>query len=157
MRTSAVRKYATYTPDQLRKNPLLYGHWTDDMHPCYLPDGRIAFSSSRCEQGVLCGGHPLTVANLYRIDADGSNLVRLSRGALTEFTPTMLDDGRILYNRWEYVYKGIAAIQPLWAMRPDGSGSEEIYGEQHHQPGRVRASPPGAGPGASHRRQRRGT
>ena len=33
------------------------GPWrshTDDFHPCYLPDGGVLFSSSRCERGVLC-------------------------------------------------------------------------------------------------------
>jgi hypothetical protein len=59
----------------------------------------------------------------------------LSSGALSEFTPTLMDDGRILYNRWEYVYKGIAAVQPLWVMRPDGSGGEEFYGDNIANPG----------------------
>lgn len=27
---------------------------TDDMHPCYLPDGGIAFISTRCRFGILC-------------------------------------------------------------------------------------------------------
>jgi hypothetical protein len=40
-----------------------------------------------------------------------------------------MNDGRILYNRWEYVDKGAGAVQPLWAMHPDGSQSEEIYGD----------------------------
>ena len=41
------------------------------MHPCYLPDGRIVFTSTRTERSVLCGGHRLTVTNLHRINADG--------------------------------------------------------------------------------------
>ena len=49
------------------------------MHPCYLPDGRIVFTSTRGEHGVLCGGHSLTATNLYRIDADGSRLRPLSQ------------------------------------------------------------------------------
>jgi hypothetical protein len=112
-----------------------YGHWTDDLHPCFLPDGRIAFVSTRVEQGVLCGGHTLSVPNLYRIDADGSNLTRLSRNPLSEFAPTVLNDGRIIYNRWEYVDKGVGGCQPLWAMRPDGSAQEEIYGNNITDPG----------------------
>jgi hypothetical protein len=121
--------------ESLKANPLLYGHWTDDLHPCYLPDGGIAFASSRPEHSVLCGGYSLTCTTLHRMHAEGSDLVELSQGALSEFTPTMMDDGRLLYNRWEYVYKGIAAVQPLWTMRPDGSGSEEIYGDNIANPG----------------------
>jgi hypothetical protein len=123
-----IATYSAYSWEELQKDPCLYGHWTDDMHPCYLPDGRIVFTSTRSQHGVLCGGHSLTVANLYRIDADGSRLRPLSQGALSEFCPTVMNDGRILYNRWEYVDKGAGAVQSLWAMCPDGSGSEAIYG-----------------------------
>lgn len=113
-----------------------YRFWTDDVHPCYLPDGSICFASTRCEHGVLCTPlHYLACTNLFRIAADGGGLRPISRGALSEFTPTMMEDGRILYNRWEYVYKGIAAVQSLWVMRPDGSGSEEFYGNNVANPG----------------------
>ncbi len=113
-----------------------YQFWTDDVHPCYLPDGGLCFASTRCEHGVLCTpNHYLACTNLFRISADGSNLQPISRGALSEFTPAMMDDGRILYNRWEYVYKGIAAVQSLWVTRPDGSGSEEFYGDNIANPG----------------------
>ncbi len=113
-----------------------YRFWTDDVHPCYLPSGGLCFASTRCEHGVLCTpAHYLACTTLFRIDADGGGLRPISRGALSEFTPTMMEDGRILYNRWEYVYKGIAAVQPLWVMRPDGSGSEEFYGDNIANPG----------------------
>ncbi|MCU0962207.1 MAG: hypothetical protein MUF48_19090, partial [Pirellulaceae bacterium] len=121
--------------DQLQENPWRYGHWTDDMHPCYLADGGIAFTSTRSEQSVLCGGHALTVPNLHRVEADGSGLRRLSRGALSEFCPTQLSDGRIMYNRWEYVDKGAAAVQSLWVMYPDGGRPEEIFGNNIGTPG----------------------
>lgn len=113
-----------------------YQFWTDDVHPCYLPDGGICFASTRSEHGVLCTpAHYLACTNLFRQNADGSGLRPISQGALSEFSPTMMEDGRILYNRWEYVYKGIAAVQPLWTMRPDGSGGEEFYGDNIANPG----------------------
>ncbi len=113
-----------------------YRFWTDDVHPCYLPDGGLCFASTRSEHGVLCTpNHYLACTNLFRMNSDGSGLRPISQGALSEFTPTMMTDGRILYNRWEYIYKGIAAVQPLWIMRPDGSGSEEFYGDNIANPG----------------------
>ena len=127
--------YCTWSPNQLQESPWRYGHWTDDMHPCYLADGGIAFTSTRSEQSVLCGGHSLTVSNLHRVESDGSGLRRLSRGALSEFCPTLLSDGRIMYNRWEYVDKGAAAVQSLWVMYPDGGRPEEIYGNNIGTPG----------------------
>lgn len=106
-----------------------YHHGTDDMHPCYLPDGSIVFASTRCQYGVLCdGGDNFTVKNLYRIDCDGGNMQSLTSSALSEATPAILPDGRILYHRWEYVDKTAGNIKGLWAMNPDGGGSVEIYG-----------------------------
>ncbi|MFA6563236.1 MAG: hypothetical protein WCV00_15100 [Verrucomicrobiia bacterium] len=115
------------------KNP--YYHTSDDFHPCYLPDGGIVFASARCERGVLCDRpDELAVNLLHRVDADGGNLRRLSEGALSESTPSVMNDGRILYTRWEYVDKGVIAVQALWAMRPDGSGSCEVYGDDIEDP-----------------------
>jgi len=112
-----------------------YGHWTDDMHPCYLPDGRIVFVSTRSERGVLCGNHTLSINTLYRINPDGSALHQLSQGALHEYAPSIMNDGRIIYTRWEYVDKGVGGCQPMWAMRPDGEATEEIYGNTITDPG----------------------
>lgn len=107
----------------------MYYHQTDDMHPCYLPDGGIAFTSSRCEYGTLCDAPDhLSTAIMHRMDADGGNMRPLSNSAVSEFSPTMMEDGRIMYTRWEYVDKGQLGVKCLWAMRPDGSESNEIYG-----------------------------
>ena len=106
-----------------------YHSGTDDMDPCWLPDGGIAFVSTRPRYGVLCDpSDDLTVSTMYRMEADGSGMKRLSYGALSENSPCVLPDGRIMYTRWEYVDKGASAVKCLWAMRPDGTGSSEIYG-----------------------------
>ena len=107
----------------------MYYHQTDDMHPCYLPDGGIVFTSSRCEYGTLCDAPDhLSTTVLHRIDGDGGNMRQLTRSPVSEFSPSILSDGRIIYTRWEYVDKGQLGVKCLWAMRPDGSGSSEIYG-----------------------------
>ena len=113
----------------LRQRQADYRHHTDDMHPCYLPDGGIAFVSSRCERGILCdGADVLTTTTLYRMDADGGRIEVLSDSPVSEASPSVTGDGRILYTRWEYVDKADVVIKCLWAMRPDGTGSVEIFG-----------------------------
>lgn len=105
-----------------------YHHGTDDMDPAYLPDGGIVFTSTRSQLGTLCDAPDcFTSPNLHRIEVDGSQLQQLSVNATSEFTPTVLPDGRILYSRWEYVDKASAAIKCQWAMYPNGAGSSEIY------------------------------
>jgi hypothetical protein len=106
-----------------------YHHGTDDMDPCYLPDGGICFISTRCQFGILCDSPDIfTTTVLYRMDGDGQRLEKLSNSSVSEATPAVMNDGRILYTRWEYVDKGAVSVKCLWAMQPDGSGSAEIYG-----------------------------
>ena len=112
-----------------------YYHQTDDMHPCYLPDGGIIFTSTRCEYGTLCdAADVLSTAVIYRMDGDGKNMEKLTNSPVSEFSPSVMSDGRILYTRWEYVDKGQLGVKCLWAMYPDGSGTVEIYGNDIQYP-----------------------
>ena len=142
--TEVVAKYHNYKdnpnhwvkfPDKYPVDFGIYGHWFDDMHPCYLPDGGIAFISTRCRHGILCDPCDiLTSTVLYRMDADGGRLEKLSDSAVSEANPAMMDDGRILYTRWEYIDKGASCVKCLWAMCADGTGSVEIFGNDHAMP-----------------------
>ncbi|HEY3319433.1 MAG TPA: LamG-like jellyroll fold domain-containing protein [Planctomycetota bacterium] len=126
-----VKKYRTVgTPTGIP-----YKSGTDDMHPCYLPDGDIAFVTTRCKKGILCDGPDvLTTTTLYRMEKDGKNMRPISFNSVSEATPTITQDGRILYTRWEYVDKGGSACKCIWAMYPDGRGSVEIYGNNIAHP-----------------------
>lgn len=107
-----------------------YLHGTDDLHPCYLPDGGIAFVSTRAQFSVLCDSSDnFTVTNLYRMDGDGGNLHALTYSALNEQSPAVLPDGRIIYHRWEYVDKAAGNAKALWAINPDGTSPAEVYGD----------------------------
>ena len=105
----------------------------EDMDPCYLPNGKIMFVSTRSQRSVLC--NPTTVTTLHVMDADGKNMVCISRGQVNELDPRVLDDGRVVYMRWEYVDKGFGNVQSLWAVRPDGSGSDHVYKNSVIRPG----------------------
>jgi hypothetical protein len=106
-----------------------YPHGTDDMHPCYLPDGGICFISTRCRYGILCDPPDnFTTTVLYRVDADGRRMEKLTNSSVSEASPVVMDDGRILYTRWEYVDKGAVSVKCLWAVKPDGTASVEVYG-----------------------------
>jgi hypothetical protein len=105
----------------------------DDVEPTYLPDGGIIFCSTRCKRWVNCW---LThVALLYRCDADGRNVHPLSGNNDQDNTPWPLQDGRILYQRWEYVDRSQVHYHHLWTMNPDGTGQMVYYGNFH--PGTV--------------------
>ena len=97
-----------------------------DYYPCPLPDGGLAFISTRVEARFLCWRPQAFV--LYRMDADGGNIRPLSHANLSEWTPTVMRDGRILWTRSEYVDKGADFGHTLWTIRPDGTHPELIFG-----------------------------
>jgi hypothetical protein len=118
------------------------GKGFNDMYPCYLPNGKIMFSSTRARRIVFC--NPTTVTTLYLMDADGKNMRRLSENPISETIPTMLNDGRVIYTRWEYLDKGLGSVQNLWSILPDGSGVDHVYKLNNRWPagmGATRAIP----------------
>ncbi len=105
----------------------------DDLEPTYVADGGIIFVSGRCKRWVNCW---LTqVAILYRCDGDGGNVRPISSNNEQENTPWPLPDGRILYQRWEYVDRSQVHYHHLWTSNPDGTGQMVYYGNMH--PGTV--------------------
>lgn len=103
---------------------------SEDTEPCYLPDGRIAFTSSRADRLVQCGDWALA-CGVYSMAPDGSDIRRITEPKEGEFYPSMLEDGRIMYTRWDYVMKAYNVIQQLWAVNPDGRGASLIYGDHY--------------------------
>lgn len=111
---------------------LTAGPW-HDYNPCWLADGGIAFLSTRAPQFAYCWHAPVGI--LYRMQADGSRVLRLSANYLNDFTPAVLDDGRIIYTRWEYVDRPAIPIQSLWTLNPDGTGLLGYFGNRVLSPG----------------------
>jgi hypothetical protein len=97
-----------------------------DYEGAYLPDGDIIFNSTRCVQIVDCWW--TEVSNLYRCDGDGRFLRRLTFDQVHDNYPTVTDDGRVLYTRWEYNDRGQVYPQPLLQMNPDGTNQSDFYG-----------------------------
>lgn len=100
----------------------------DDIEPCYLPDDRIMFVSSRCKRWVNCW---LTrVAVIYRCNRDGSGMEQISANIEHDNTPAVLPNGQILYTRWEYVDRSQVDFHHLWMMNPDGTRQTVYMGNQ---------------------------
>ena len=97
-----------------------------DYYPCPLPDGGLAYISTRCKARFLCWRPQAFV--LFRMDADGGNSWPLSYANLSEWGPSVMRDGRILWTRSEYLDKGADFGHTLWAIRPDGTHPELIFG-----------------------------
>ncbi len=105
----------------------------NNLDPCWLPDGGIAFISDRKPAYAYC--YVVTSPVVYRMDHDGEKQKRLSANYLMDFTPSVLNDGRIVYTRWEYVDRAACPIQSLWAINPDGTALTGYYGNRVISPG----------------------
>ena len=99
----------------------------DDVDPCYMPDGRIAFISTRCERVVLCH-NAFTVSVLYTMDADGGNVRCISTNTINDFTPSVLADGQLAVSQWRYIDKHVGNNQSLWRCNPDGTRMVHVSG-----------------------------
>ena len=118
----------------------------NDVAPHYLPDGRVVFSSTRQRQSkaiLLDEGKPQFDAQdenrnepafvLHVMRADGTDIRQVSFNQSHDLDPAVLDDGRIVFTRWDSA-PGHDEMS-VYAMRPDGSGLELLYGANSHQTG----------------------
>jgi hypothetical protein len=107
----------------------------DDLDPVYLPDDTVVFTSTREPKYCMCNRH--LMANLYRMEADGANIHKIGNSTLFEGHPTVMPDGRILYDRWEYVDRNFGDAQSLWTTYPDGASHAVYWGNNTASPGAV--------------------
>jgi len=135
---------------------LTFGRY-DDFDARYLPDGRIAFLSTRKgtalqagresaartlertmpDSYVRCGGgnhRPVAVFTLHTMDAEGGDMVAISAFENFEWTPAVADDGRILYARWDYIDRFNGDFLSLWSTNPDGTNGQLVYGNFTSRP-----------------------
>ena len=101
----------------------------DDFDPVEAPDGSVVFMSTRRGGYGRCHGHyePLNVHTLHRLNHDKS-VTTLSYHETNEWQPSFLQDGRILYTRWDYVDRAASKHHGLWTTNPDGTNSASLFG-----------------------------
>ena len=117
-----------------------------DISPHYLADGRIIFSSTRQRQSkavLLDENKPQFEAQdedrsesaflLHVMNIDGSDIHQVSFNQSHDLDPSLLDDGRVLFSRWDHA-PGVNGIH-LYTMNPDGTELQLFYGAQSHQTG----------------------
>lgn len=120
---------------QITDNPF------NETEPAYLPDGRIVFASDRL--GMLDAYENFPTAQLFLMDADGSNVEILTTDQGGDMTPTITETGEIAFVRWQATIKNPCGAQAepidfneldasrffLWVVAPDGnSNAHPVYG-----------------------------
>jgi hypothetical protein len=111
---------------------LTFGLGFADYEGVYLPDGDLLFTSTRCVQTVDC--FTTEVSNFYTCNPDGKYLRRVGFDQVHTNYPTVTQDGRVLYTRWEYNDRGQIFPQGLFQMNADGTGQTACYGNNSYFP-----------------------
>ena len=114
-------------PRQLTFAPDVY-----DVDPIYLPDGKIAFCSTRDIKYVPCASE--RVPQIFRMDSDGANIHQITRSTAHENEISLMPDGRILYSRWDYVDRNFGDGHGFWVTNPDGGSQAIIWGNNTAHP-----------------------
>jgi hypothetical protein len=100
----------------------------DDFDPCWLPDGRIAFISTRRGGNGRCHDRPVPTYTLHSMKPDGSDIVCLSYHETNEWQPSVNNDGMIVWTRWDYVDRDAMVAIHLWTCYPDGRDPRAPHG-----------------------------
>jgi hypothetical protein len=117
-----------------RPLPLIIEPDVDNYDACYLPDGNILFASTATYTGVPCVSGKTHVGNLHRFIPATGAIRRLTFDQEHNWNPTILPDGRVMYQRWEYSDLPHSNSRLLFQMNPDGTNQSELYGSNSYFP-----------------------
>ncbi len=106
----------------------------DNFDPCYLPNGRIVFSSTASYTGVPCWHGKERACCLFSMNADGTDVRQLCFDQDLDLHPSVLPNGQVIYSRWDYTGLLHAYVRPLMVMNPDGTGQRASYGSNSYYP-----------------------
>jgi formylglycine-generating enzyme required for sulfatase activity len=114
----------------------------DYFDACWLPDGRIVLGSTGGYIGLPClDGHE-QVTSLYLLDPATKAMRQLTFDQDSDNDPVVLNDGRVLYQRWEYSDIPHYFSRRRMSMNPDGTGQLALYGSNSWFPTAFRFAKP---------------
>lgn len=127
------------TSGQTRGEPKQLSPGTDTdidcFDACYLPEtDHIIYASTAAYEGVPCVGGGDYVANLFRIKKDGTQARRLTFDQDGNWHPSVMENGRIIYTRWEYTDSAHYFSRIMMTMNPDGTDQKAFYGSNSYWP-----------------------
>ncbi|MGQ9562571.1 MAG: HzsA-related protein [Thermogutta sp.] len=102
----------------------------DDTMPWPLPNGDLVFMSTRRGGFCRCNNpwEPIQTYTLHRLKLPSGQIETISFHETNEWHPSVLNDGRIAYCRWDYVDRSAAHFHGIWVTTPDGTNARSVFG-----------------------------
>ncbi len=94
----------------------------------YLPDGRIIANTNIGYQGVPCVSGDDPVGNMVLFTPKTGELRRLTFDQDANWNPVIMNNGRVMYTRWEYTDLTHYYSRIVMHMNPDGTENKALYG-----------------------------
>ena len=94
----------------------------------YLPDGRVIAVSNIGYQGVPCVNGSDPVGNMVLFNPRDKSLRRLTFDQDANWNPVVMNNGRVMYTRWEYTDLTHYYSRIVMHMNPDGTENKAFYG-----------------------------
>lgn len=106
----------------------------DSFDGCYAPDGSYIFCSTATFLGLPCTNGGNKMCGLFSYDPKTGKSRQLTFDQDSNWNPVVMDDGKILYQRWEYADLPHSNSRLLFSMNPDGTGQLAFYGSNSYFP-----------------------
>lgn len=106
----------------------------DSFDGCYAPDGSYIFCSTGTFLGLPCTDGGSHMCGLFRYDPVTKETRQLTYDQDSNWGPVVMDNGMILYQRWEYADIPHANSRIMFTMNPDGTNQRAYYGSNSYFP-----------------------
>ena len=94
----------------------------------YLPNGKIMAVSNIGYNGVPCVSGSDPVGNMVLFDPKDGNLRRITYDQDANWHPVTMNNGKVMYVRWEYTDLTHYFSRIVMHMNPDGTEQKSLYG-----------------------------
>ena len=94
----------------------------------WLPDGRIIANSNIGYQGVPCVSGDDPVGNMVLYNPENENMRRLTFDQDANWNPVIMNNGRVMYTRWEYTDLTHYYSRIVMHMNPDATENKALWG-----------------------------
>lgn len=106
----------------------------DSFDGCYAPDGSYIFCSTGTFLGLPCTDGGSRMCGLFRYDPGTGKTRQLTFDQDSNWGPVVMENGQILYQRWEYADIPHSNSRIMFTMNPDGTNQRAYYGSNSYFP-----------------------
>lgn len=106
----------------------------DSFDGCYTPDGRYIFCSTGTFLGLPCTNGGNKMSGMYIYDPKTGQTRQLTYDQDSNWGPAIMNNGQVLYQRWEYADLPHSNSRIMFTMNPDGTSQSAYYGSNSYFP-----------------------